>query len=258
MKSKILYVEDDPKNIDLIRDMLDMADCHLLFANDGNTGFEMAVQEKPDLVFMDIHLPDISGIETIKKFKQSSILQHIPIIAITGDNSIEVQTQCFDAGCIDIIYKPVKRFLILDGIRRYTNLTIEQASNVPVKADEQQSRLKKVLIAEDNVDLRAIFARAFDKSHFLVNVAVDGAEAIEYLQHELPDVLILDINMPNVSGLEVLRYVRENQQTKDIKVVVVTGNVMAMQAPEAEYADLLLIKPVDISDLVLLSERLAL
>lgn len=258
MRPKILYVEDDPRNVGLVRDMLNIVDCHLLVANDGDTAFEVAVQENPALVFMDIHLPGVSGIEITRKFKQSPTLQHIPIIAITGDTTEETQRQCFEAGCIDIIHKPVKHFLILDGVRRYTDLTIERTATGRVKTDRQQSALKQVLIVEDNFDLRTIFARAFDKNRFSVDVAVDGEEAIDYLQHDLPDVVILDINMPKVSGLEVLRYVRENQQTKNIKVVVVTGNVMAMQSPEAELADLLLVKPVSIDDLVLLSERLAL
>jgi len=116
--------------------------------------------------------------------------------------------------------------------------------------------LKKVLIVDDNDDLRTIFARAFDRRHFSVLVAVDGITAIESLHAELPDVLILDVNMPRLSGFDVLRYVRENQATKDVKVVLVTGNCMAMQDPAAEDADLLLIKPVGIMDLVTLAQRL--
>lgn len=116
--------------------------------------------------------------------------------------------------------------------------------------------LKKVLIADDNPDLREIFARTFDRRHFDVQVVKDGQEAVDYLQTELPDVLILDVNMPRLNGFEVLRFVRQNQRTKDIKIVLVTGNCMAMQDPTAEFADLLLIKPVNIGDLITLAERL--
>lgn len=129
-------------------------------------------------------------------------------------------------------------------------------NNEKMKQNTLASSLKTVLIVDDNPDLRIIFARSFDRRHFLVHVAMDGAEAIERLKEELPDVLILDINMPKLSGFDVLRYVRQNQHTKDIKVILVTGNCMAMQEPEAEHADLLLIKPVNIDDLVTLSQRL--
>ncbi|MBZ0284508.1 MAG: response regulator [Anaerolineae bacterium] len=123
-------------------------------------------------------------------------------------------------------------------------------------SDTISSPLKKVLVVDDNPDLRAIFARTFDRRHFLVEVAVDGVDAIEHLKTELPDVLILDLNMPRLSGFDVLRYVRENQRTKDVKVIIVTGNCIAMQAPEVEFADLLLIKPVSIVDLMTFAQRL--
>lgn len=123
-------------------------------------------------------------------------------------------------------------------------------------SDNISSPLKKVLVVDDNPDLRAIFARTFDRRHFSVQVAVDGVEAIESLQKEIPDVLILDLNMPRLSGFDVLHYVRENQRTKDVKVIIVTGNCIAMQSPETEFADLLLIKPVSIVDLLTFAQRL--
>lgn len=114
----------------------------------------------------------------------------------------------------------------------------------------------KILIVEDNADLRTIFSFAFNRRYFSVEVATDGVEAIEQLNREVPDIVILDINMPRLSGYDVLRHVRSNPRTQDVKVVVVTGNIMAMQAPEVEFADLLLIKPVNINDLITLAERL--
>ncbi len=121
---------------------------------------------------------------------------------------------------------------------------------------EQGTPLKKVLIVDDNPDLRVIFARTFDRHHFSVHLAADGVEALASLEAELPDVLILDLNMPRMSGFEVLKYVRQNQKTKDVKIVIVTGNYMAMRAPETEQADLLLVKPVNIADLITLAQRL--
>jgi len=122
--------------------------------------------------------------------------------------------------------------------------------------NNQSSQLKKVLIVDDNPDLRFIFTRTFDRRDFLVDSASNGLEAIERLQNDPPDIMILDVNMPGISGFDVLRYVRQNEKTKNMKVVLVTGNCMAMQAPEAEGADLLLIKPVSVNDLITLAQRL--
>lgn len=137
----------------------------------------------------------------------------------------------------------------------FNNLNFQRNALVPENRNFE-TRLKRVLIAEDNEDLRTIFARTFDKRHFEVNVAKDGVIAMQMLEGALPDVLILDVNMPNMSGFEVLRRVRDSERMRAIKIVLVTGNCMAIHSPEAELADLVLIKPVNIGDLITLARRL--
>ncbi len=253
---KILYVEDNPTNMLLIREMFGYTTNYtLLEAETGHSGFDLALQAQPDLILLDVHLPDITGVALIEQIKQTPALQPIPIIAVTGDTNEELQQLCLAAGALQVLYKPFSRFVLLDIIRRYTDARNVMVSPNPIE-QPNDALLKKVLIVDDNPDLRTIFARTFDPLYFDVHVASDGMEALEHLQADLPDVLILDINMPRLSGFDVLRQVRANQTTKDVKVVVVTGNVTAMQAPEAEYADLLLIKPVNINELVTLAQRL--
>ncbi len=116
--------------------------------------------------------------------------------------------------------------------------------------------MKKVLIAEDNMDLREIFSRAFDLAHFDVQAASNGRIALDMLDSLMPDVLVLDINMPQISGLEVLSRIRSSATLKHMKVIVVTGNNVAAQSEEAALADLFLIKPIGIHELVTFANRL--
>ncbi|HUN09289.1 MAG TPA: response regulator [Aggregatilineales bacterium] len=116
--------------------------------------------------------------------------------------------------------------------------------------------MKDILIAEDNGDLRAIFARVFEHSDYNVRVATDGQETIQQLTEAVPDMLILDINMPRVSGLDVLSHIKDNPAYARMKKVIVTGNFLAQHEPEAAFADAFLVKPVSIADLVKLSEQL--
>jgi CheY-like chemotaxis protein len=116
--------------------------------------------------------------------------------------------------------------------------------------------MKRVLIIEDNSDLRGIFSLLFHHKHFEVCEATDGTEALEFLTHTVPDVIILDINMPKLSGLDVLKQIRQNPATAHTKVIVVTGNYLARQKPEAELADLFLVKPISIHELIVFAQRL--
>jgi CheY-like chemotaxis protein len=89
-----------------------------------------------------------------------------------------------------------------------------------------------------------------------VQVARDGAEALDVLANNCPDVLILDINMPHMSGLEVLSYIRQTPFLRALKVIIVTGNSVAIDHPDAQQADLLLIKPISVNELITMVERL--
>jgi CheY-like chemotaxis protein len=113
----------------------------------------------------------------------------------------------------------------------------------------------RLLIAEDNDDLRRTFTLAFERSGFEVQAVCDGEEALTELKDGIPDVLIVDIGLPRVSGIDVIRFVREKETTRRTKIVVVTGNHLYDQAPEASLADLFLIKPVRPTDLVRLAKR---
>ncbi len=111
----------------------------------------------------------------------------------------------------------------------------------------------QILIAEDHADLRDIFATVLRRAGFSVNVAQNGHEAMEYLNRTLPDLLLLDINMPGPSGLEIIRHVRQSQ--KPLHVIVITANYQAGRSAEADMADVFLLKPVSITDLVQFAHR---
>ncbi len=134
-------------------------------------------------------------------------------------------------------------------------------SHLSTLARDVQQRLqtagRRVLIAEDNPDLRQIFTHVFQHHRFSVEIAVDGAEALAFLAaSQPPDVLILDVNMPRLSGLEVLAYIRRTPHLKALKVIVVTGNSVAVDHPDAQHADLFLIKPININELITMASRL--
>ncbi len=116
--------------------------------------------------------------------------------------------------------------------------------------------MKRVLVAEDDCDLQYIFSHALSKRSFDVQIARDGQETIDHLNMASPDVLVLDINMPRVSGLDILTYIHQRPELQNLKIIIVTGSTRAVNAPQIEYADLLLTKPVNLRDLADYAEEL--
>lgn len=132
----------------------------------------------------------------------------------------------------------------------------------PIETDEPQrgwrlnsllpveKSVSQVLVAEDDPELRSLFSKVLRKSGFQVQIAFNGHEVLHLLEQAMPDVLILDLGMPGVSGLEIIRHVRRNQGSKHVNIVVVTGNHLATQRIEVEDVDLFLLKPISTRDLV--------
>ena len=118
MSKKILYVEDNPRNMLLVRRILDVAGYTLLEATDGQLGWDTAVNERPDLILMDLRLPgEISGFELTRRLKAAPELKHIPIIALTAYDTAE--KVALAAGCDDFLRKPADIRQIRAVIHQY-------------------------------------------------------------------------------------------------------------------------------------------
>ena len=112
------------------------------------------------------------------------------------------------------------------------------------------------LVIEDNEALRSVMAEMFQSLGLSVLKARDGAEALKILDDFMPDLITLDLHIPDMSGLSVLQHIRQSNGGQRVTVVIVTGDRRIDHPSEIALADLFLQKPVCIKDLVNLAERL--
>jgi CheY-like chemotaxis protein len=113
----------------------------------------------------------------------------------------------------------------------------------------------EVLIVEDAPEIGAIFAEILEMDDMKVEVIMDGALAMQWLASFTPDLILLDMHLPNVSGLEILAYIRGSERLKAVKVIAVTANAL-LAADLEEKADLTLLKPVTFDQISDLSRRI--
>lgn len=104
---RILYVEDNFQNKRLVRKILGTKGYDLLEANDGKQGVELAAQEKPDLILMDISIPVIDGIEATRLIKSNPATSHIPVVVLTANAIGGDRERFLAAGCDDYLPKPI-------------------------------------------------------------------------------------------------------------------------------------------------------
>jgi two-component system cell cycle response regulator DivK len=118
MSVKVLYIEDNDQNMRLVRKILLHAGYEFCGAETGLAGIDMAYAEQPDIILVDINLPDIDGLEVTRRLK-SGELAHIPVIALTANAMVGDKERSLDAGCDAYMPKPVGRHDLLAMLEQF-------------------------------------------------------------------------------------------------------------------------------------------
>lgn len=118
-KARILIVEDNRDNMTLIVDVLDSLDYEVIQAHDGEQGVRLALNEKPDLVLMDLSLPRMDGWTATRALRQMEGFAHIPILALTAHAMVGDRERAMEAGCTDYISKPINIQELASKLRQY-------------------------------------------------------------------------------------------------------------------------------------------
>ena len=119
MPKKVLIVEDNELNMKLFRDLLDAHGYDTLQTRDGMEALSLARQHHPDLILMDIQLPEVSGLEVTKWIKEDENLSSIPVIAVTAFAMKGDEEKIRDGGCEAYIAKPISVNTFIDTVRKF-------------------------------------------------------------------------------------------------------------------------------------------
>jgi two-component system cell cycle response regulator DivK len=119
MPKTVLIVEDNELNMKLFRDLLEAQDYNVLETREGLQALTLARQHKPDLILMDIQLPEISGLEVTKWLKEDEDLRPIPVVAVTAFAMKGDEERIREGGCEAYLSKPISVMQFLDTVRTY-------------------------------------------------------------------------------------------------------------------------------------------
>ncbi len=119
MAARILYIEDNPMNMRLVRKILVDLGYEMLEAVNGQDGLALAMQEMPDAILVDINLPDIDGVEVTRQLKANPPTRHIPIIALTANSMYGDRERFLESGCDGYIAKPVARLELRNVLHHF-------------------------------------------------------------------------------------------------------------------------------------------
>ncbi|MCO4782431.1 MAG: response regulator [Candidatus Cloacimonetes bacterium] len=209
----ILVAEDNLINQKMIEKILVQMGHSVTISVDGRQAINKASQRRYDIILMDIDMPNTDGIEATKEILQSG--GDTPVIALIENGDANDKRVCFTTGMVDYITKPFVRKNVYDVLQKYSN----EQKHVSL------SDVPKILVAEDD-DGMLFTINNILREHFpsaIVKTARDGIEASAILASFAPNILIVDLMMPNMNGQDLMRYMNGQEKYKDIKVIVISA-----------------------------------
>ena len=200
----VLLVEDDSGFANLVRRTLEGVGVTVIHASRGSDAIQLASRIRPELILLDISLEDdIDGWKVLHHIRSHESTRHIPVVVLSA---LDEPGMAAMLGATDYMVKPIARADLLNVLDRFG------------AAD-----MRDILVVDDDPETRALIAHLLGTSDYLPRFAADGQAACDQIALACPDLMILDLMMPNRDGFSVLESVRDNPATRSLPVIVVTA-----------------------------------
>lgn len=200
----VLVIDDDARVRELLEKSLSKEGFKILTAENGLIGLELAKKHLPDVITLDLIMPKMTGWGVLARLNEDEELKRIPVIIITVD---EDQKNGLVLGIKDYLTKPIDRNYLIQAIK---NLV-------------QPAYSSKIMIVEDNYETRELLVKTLKKENWKIIEAENGKVALNKLKEGVPDIIILDIMMPEMDGFQFAKAIKEVEKWKNIPILVVTA-----------------------------------
>jgi signal transduction histidine kinase/CheY-like chemotaxis protein len=200
----VLVIDDDATARELISDHLKAGGFSVVTAAGGVEGIKLAKELQPTAITLDVMMPDLDGWSVLAALRQNPELADIPVIMVS---IVDDKRRGIALGAAGYLTKPIDRERLHRLVRRF----------------QAPTRATRVLMVEDDASQRERMLGWLERPHWIVREAANGQEALDLLREEKPDVILLDLMMPEMDGFEVVAALQGNKDWRDIPVIVITS-----------------------------------
>jgi signal transduction histidine kinase/DNA-binding response OmpR family regulator len=203
----VLVVEDDPAAAELLMRQIEGAGFQATVARTGTEALASARELEPAAITLDILLPDLDGWEVLTRLKRDEATSNIPVVVVSVVDNPELGMAL---GALDYFVKPVPAKELTTRLAKF---------DLPRRPGERLT----ILVADDEDANRDWLCRILEPAGFSVIEAAGGREAIDLARARIPDLVLLDLMMPEVTGFDVVEALRDDAATRAIPIMVLTA-----------------------------------
>jgi CheY-like chemotaxis protein len=253
----ILVVDDERLVCDLLRSVLSGYGHDILTASNGREALELFKKHRPRFTLLDLRMPVMNGIEVLKQIR--TIDPQAAVMVLTAWGSDALQQQARQLGVVDFLSKELSLDTLVEKMERTLPRSAQKASvaqavapaGAPQVAPPAPGDGDSILVVDDEPQIRDLLKRFLSLRGYEVQVASDGQQALKMVEKEAPQLIVLDVYMPGINGVEVLRQLRGRKFTGGVILLTASQDDKLLQ----EALDLgsvdIMGKPVDLERLAL-------
>ena len=206
----LLVIDDDETVHRMLEAYLSKMGYQVVVASNGLEGLQLAKKLRPTAITLDVMMPGMDGWEVLSQLKADPDLAHIPVIMLT---MMEDQEMGYSLGASEYLTKPISRHQLINILRKY------RTANAP----------NMVMVVEDDPAARELLVRLLHRAGWQVIEAENGKIALQRLEKYQPDLILLDLMMPEMDGFELIIYLRQHEAYSSTPIVVLTAKDLSIE-----------------------------
>ncbi|OUR62991.1 hypothetical protein A9Q74_01890 [Colwellia sp. 39_35_sub15_T18] len=252
-KLKVLMVDDIPLARSVLQSLLNDLGIHADEAESGKEAIEFIKRSEKDdiyydIIFMDWRMPNMDGIETVRHISELGIKKSPHILMVSAYDKYAAKPLISGTAIQGFIEKPVNQSILIDSIINVLSPLVEERPRA-FKAEVATPNLASfhILLVEDNVLNRKVMLGFLKDTNVQVDIAENGLIALDKLQKSTYDLVLMDIQMPEMDGLTATKEIRQTLELVDLPIVAMTAHAMQSDVEKSLEVGMNthLIKPID-------------